>query len=88
MHCLFHPAGPRKFAVPAIQMNEVYADENGIVYAGTVGLVLYHRNEYLTPADHPHDYGLSQFSLEFGAEHSHPVWPGKRSGSPLGGNDY
>ena len=34
MHCLFHPAGPENSRVPAIQMNEVYVDENGIVYAG------------------------------------------------------
>jgi len=28
------PPGPENSRVPAIQMNEVYVDENGIVYAG------------------------------------------------------
>ena len=30
----FVPPAPENSRVPAIQMNEVYADENGIVYAG------------------------------------------------------
>ena len=30
----FVPEGPENSRVPSIQMNEVYADENGIIYAG------------------------------------------------------